>query len=63
MRRGGKSVEDISDLAGLARTDLKLALLFSMLFLSLAGLPPLAGFIAKFYVFLSAIEAGLIWPR
>jgi NADH-quinone oxidoreductase subunit N len=62
MRRGGKSVESISDLAGLARTDLKLAVLFSMLFLSLAGLPPLAGFFAKFYVFLAAIQAGLMWP-
>jgi len=62
MRRGGKSVEGISDLAGLARTDLKLAVLFSMLFLSLAGLPPLAGFFAKFYVFLAAIQAGLVWP-
>ena len=62
MRRGGKSVEGISDLAGLARTDLKLAVLFSMLFLSLAGLPPLAGFFAKFYVFLAAIQAGLMIP-
>ncbi len=62
MRRGGKSVEGISDLAGLARTDLKLAVLFSMLFLSLAGLPPLAGFFAKFYVFLAAMQAGLVWP-
>jgi NADH-quinone oxidoreductase subunit N len=62
MRRGGKAVEGISDLAGLARTDLKLAVLFAMLFLSLAGLPPLAGFFAKFYVFLAAIQAGLIWP-
>jgi NADH-quinone oxidoreductase subunit N len=62
MRRGGKPVEGISDLAGLARTDLKLAVLFSMLFLSLAGLPPLAGFFAKFYVFLAAIQAGLVWP-
>jgi NADH-quinone oxidoreductase subunit N len=62
MRRGGKSVEGISDLAGLARTDLKLAVLFSMLFLSLAGLPPLAGFFAKFYVFLAAIQAGLVIP-
>jgi len=62
MRRGGKPVEGISDLAGLARTDLKLAVLFSMLFLSLAGLPPLAGFFAKFYVFLAAIQAGLVVP-
>jgi NADH:ubiquinone oxidoreductase subunit 5 (subunit L)/multisubunit Na+/H+ antiporter MnhA subunit len=62
MRRGGKAVEDISDLSGLARTDLKLAVLFAMLFLSLAGLPPLAGFVGKFYIFLAAIQAGLIWP-
>ncbi len=62
MQRGGKSVEKISDLAGLARTDIKLAVVFSMLFLSLAGLPPLAGFFAKFYVFLAAMQAGLIWP-
>jgi NADH-quinone oxidoreductase subunit N len=62
MRRGGKPVEAISDLSGLARTNPKLAVVFSMLFLSLAGLPPLAGFFAKFYVFLAAIQAGLIWP-
>jgi len=62
MRRGGKPVEAIADLAGLARTNPKLAVVFSMLFLSLAGLPPLAGFFAKFYVFLAAIQAGLIWP-
>jgi NADH-quinone oxidoreductase subunit N len=62
MRRGGKAVENISDLSGLARTNPKLALIFAMLFLSLAGLPPLAGFFAKFYVFLAAIQAGLIWP-
>ena len=62
MRRGGKPVETIADLAGLARTNPKLALVFSMLFLSLAGLPPLAGFFAKFYIFLAAIQAGLLWP-
>jgi NADH-quinone oxidoreductase subunit N len=62
MQRGGKAVESISDLAGLARTDIKLAVIFSMLFLSLAGLPPLAGFFAKFYIFLAAMQAGLIWP-
>ena len=62
MRRGGKAVENISDLAGLARTDIRLAVVFSMLFLSLAGLPPLAGFFAKFYVFLAAIQADLLIP-
>jgi len=62
MRRGGRQVETIADLAGLARTDPKLAMIFSLSFLSLAGLPPLAGFFAKFYVFLAAIQAGLIWP-
>lgn len=62
MRRGGRPVETIADLAGLARTDSRLAMIFSLLFLSLAGLPPLAGFFAKFYVFLAAIQAGLIWP-
>jgi NADH-quinone oxidoreductase subunit N len=62
MRRNGQQVETIADLAGLGRTDPKLAMVFSLLFLSLAGLPPLAGFFAKFYVFLAAIQAGLIWP-
>ena len=62
MRRDGKSVENIADLSGLARTNPKLALVFAMLFLSLAGLPPLAGFFAKFYIFLAAIQANLIWP-
>jgi NADH-quinone oxidoreductase subunit N len=62
MQRSGKAVESISDLAGLARTNMKLAVVFSMLFLSLAGLPPLAGFFAKFYVFLAAMQAGLVWP-
>src|SRR3954469_431947 len=62
MKRGGKAVENISDLSGLARTDMKLAVVFSMLFLSLAGLPPLAGFFSKFYVFLAAIQAGLLIP-
>ncbi len=62
MKRNGKAVENISDLAGLARTDTKLAVIFSMLFLSLAGLPPLAGFFGKFYVFLAAIQAGLLIP-
>ena len=59
MRRQGVAVENISDLAGLARTHPTMAFLFAMLMFSLAGIPPLAGFFAKFYVFLAAIKAGL----
>jgi NADH-quinone oxidoreductase subunit N len=59
MRRGEGMVEQISDLAGLARTNPTLAFLLAMLLFSLAGIPPLAGFFAKYYVFLAAIKAGL----
>ena len=59
MRRDGKLVETISDLAGLSRTHPTMAFLLAMLLFSLAGIPPLAGFFAKFYVFLAAIDAGL----
>jgi NADH-quinone oxidoreductase subunit N len=59
MRRDGKMVEDISDLAGLARTSPTMAFFLAMLLFSLAGIPPLAGFFAKFFVFAAAIKAGL----
>ncbi len=59
MKRDGRMVENISDLAGLARTSPMMAFLFAMLMFSLAGIPPLAGFFAKFYVFIAAINAGL----
>src|SRR5216684_1586094 len=59
MRRDGQMVEDIGDLSGLARTKPTMAFFFAMLLFSLAGIPPLAGFFAKFYVFLAAIKAGL----
>ena len=59
MRRGGKNVEEIADLAGLAKTDLTLATVLAILMFSLAGIPPLAGFWAKWYAFLPAIKAGL----
>jgi NADH-quinone oxidoreductase subunit N len=59
MRRGSQMVEAIPDLAGLARTNPRLALAFAVLFVSLAGIPPFAGFFAKFYVFLAAIQAHL----
>ncbi|TMJ33825.1 MAG: NADH-quinone oxidoreductase subunit NuoN [Alphaproteobacteria bacterium] len=59
MRRDGQMVEDIGDLAGLARTQPTMAFFLGLLLFSLAGIPPLAGFFAKFYVFLAAIKAGL----
>ncbi|HEY4264968.1 MAG TPA: NADH-quinone oxidoreductase subunit NuoN [Micropepsaceae bacterium] len=59
MRRDGHMVENISDLSGLAQTRPGYAFVFAMLMFSLAGIPPLAGFFAKFYVFLAAIRAGL----
>ncbi len=59
MRRDGRMVEDIDQLAGLSRTSPMMAFLLAMLLFSLAGIPPLAGFFAKFYVFLAAIHAGL----
>jgi len=59
MRRPEGPVEEISDLAGLSRTNPSMAFFLAMLLFSLAGIPPLAGFFAKFYVFLAAIQAGL----
>jgi len=59
MRRQGRMVEEIGDLAGLSRTHPVMAFIFAALLFSLAGIPPLAGFFAKFYVFLAAIEAQL----
>src|SRR5258708_9362401 len=59
MKRNGQQVEEISDLSGLSRTNPLLAFVFAMLLFSLAGIPPLAGFFAKWYVFVAAIKAGL----
>jgi len=59
MRRDGKPVEGIYDLAGLARTNPQLAFALAAMMLSLSGLPPLAGILAKAYIFLAAIDAHL----
>jgi len=59
MRRKGHMVEDIDQLSGLSSTSPMMAFLLAMLLFSLAGIPPLAGFFAKFYVFLAAINSGL----
>jgi NADH-quinone oxidoreductase subunit N len=59
MRRGGRQVEKIADLGGLARTDLGLATLLAIFMFSMAGVPPFAGFFGKFYIFLSAVAQGM----
>jgi NADH-quinone oxidoreductase subunit N len=59
MRRRHGMVEQIDDLAGLSKTNPMMAFMLAMILFSLAGIPPLAGFFAKFYVFLAAIESGL----
>ena len=60
MRRpSGELVENIDDLAGMSRTRPMLAFGMAAFLFSLAGIPPLAGFFAKFYVFYAAIDAGL----
>ncbi len=59
MRRKEGNVEEIGDLAGLSATNPVMATILTILMFSLAGIPPLAGFWAKWYVFLAAINAGL----
>jgi NADH-quinone oxidoreductase subunit N len=60
MRRRGQAVEDIDDLAGLASHQPVLAAAFAVFMFSLAGIPPLAGFFGKLYVFMAAVDADLV---
>ena len=59
MRRQGGEVETIADLAGLSKTNLPMACALALLMFSMAGIPPLAGFWSKWYVFLAAVNANL----
>lgn len=58
MRRQGRAVENVDDLAGLGRTDLGTAVWMAVFMFSMAGIPPLAGFFGKLYVFLAAVQGG-----
>lgn len=51
----------IADYRGLARTNPGLAAAMALFMLSLAGVPPLAGFVGKFYIFSAALSSGLVW--
>ncbi len=59
MRQKTGMVEGIADLAGLARTNPLMAAVLAVFMFSLAGVPPLAGFFGKFYVFIAAVKAGM----
>jgi len=59
MKKDGKYCEDIKDLAGISKQNPLLAVSFLIIMFSLAGIPPLAGFFAKLYVFISVIESGM----
>lgn len=61
LRKGGLEGEEIEDFTGLAKRHPVAALLMLVFMVSLAGLPPTAGFIGKLYVFMAAVEAGMTW--
>jgi NADH-quinone oxidoreductase subunit N len=56
MKRENIFYENINDLSGLSKNHPMLALSFLIILFSLAGIPPLAGFFAKFYIFMAVIE-------
>jgi len=55
-----KNIDNISDLAGLSVNNPSLAISIALYMFSFAGIPPLAGFFAKYYVFMSLVNEGLI---
>jgi len=61
MNRDGRAVTDINALGMYSKTDPGRAFALAVLMFSLAGLPPMVGFFAKFYVLNAAINAGLVW--
>lgn len=61
LRKAGERGEEITDFAGLGKTN-KIAAFFMLVFMfSLAGIPPTAGFMGKFYIFQAAVQADLVW--
>jgi len=59
MKRENIFYENINDLSGLSKNHPMLALSFLIILFSLAGIPPLAGFFAKFYIFMAVIESQM----
>jgi len=61
LRKAGERGEEIGDFAGLGKTNRTAAFLMLIFMFSLTGIPPMAGFVGKFYIFKSAVQAGLVW--
>lgn len=61
LRRGGLEGDEIADFTGLAKRNKWAALVMLLFMFSLAGIPPTAGFIGKFYIFISAVGAHMTW--
>ena len=59
LRRKDQYYEDINDLSGLSKNHPLLSLCFLVILFSLAGIPPLAGFFAKFYIFKAVLEQSM----
>ena len=61
MRKQGRAVEEVADLAGAATLYPGMAAAMAILMFSMAGIPPLVGFFNKLYIFMAAIDAGMVW--
>ncbi len=59
MKRNGKYIEDIQELSGASRNHPLMSLSLLIILFSLSGIPPMAGFFAKFYVFMAVVESGM----
>jgi NADH-quinone oxidoreductase subunit N len=61
LRKAGARGEEITDYAGLGKTNKMAAFLMLIFMFSLTGIPPTAGFVGKFYIFKAAVQANLVW--
>jgi len=61
LRRGGLEGEELEDFTGLSKRHKGAAFLMMVFMVSLAGIPPTAGFMGKFYLFMAAVNAGMAW--
>jgi NADH-quinone oxidoreductase subunit N len=61
LERNGEKYLELSDYAGLSKRHPVLAAFMAIFMLSLAGIPPFAGFFGKYYLFTAAIDAGFLW--